>query len=306
MKIYTPKDFPLPFETAVTIGSFDGIHLGHKNLFRETFALSTELGVTPLLVSFDPHPRTVLFPEANFKLLTTFEEKLDLFFRLNIEHVAIIPFSVNMAKLTPDLFVEEYLVDSLKAKGVVIGFNFRFGRKREGDPEFLKRLGERFGFVVKTVDPVTVDHTTVSSTLIRQTIEKGDIEKANLFLGHRYFLIGKVIKGQGLGKKLGFPTANIEIPKNKLLPPSGVYAVWVYYQNQRFKGAMNIGVKPTFEQKELTVEVHLLGFNQELYGKQLKVEFVKKIRPERKFGSIEELKAQISKDCRLIDTILTD
>ena len=305
MKIYTPKDFPLPFETAITIGSFDGIHLGHKNLFKETVALSAELGVTPLLVSFDPHPRTVLFPEANFKLLTTFEEKLNLLSQLNIENIAIIPFSVNISQLTPDLFVQEYLVDQLRAKGVVIGFNFRFGRKREGDPGFLKTLGEKFGFVVRIVNPVMVDHTPVSSTLIRQTIEKGDIEKANHFLGHYYFLIGKVVKGQGIGKGLGFPTANIEVPKNKLLPPPGVYAVWVYYQNQKFKGAMNIGFRPTFDQKQLAIEVHILDFNQELYGKQIKVEFVKRVRAEKKFHSVEELKTQITQDCRLIEKCLT-
>lgn len=305
LKIYTPKSFPLPFETAITIGSFDGVHQGHKNLVRETLHLSSWLQVKPLVVFFDPHPRKVLFPEANFKLLTTFEEKLDIFSRFNID-VVIIPFSSLVAQLTADLFVEQYLVDALKAKGIVVGFNFRFGKNRKGDPDYLIKLGVKYGFTVKVLNPVVFDGVVLSSTYIRHLIEKGKMEEANKFLGHNYFMIGKVKRGRGVGKNLGFPTANLEIPQDKLLPPCGVYAVWVYHKDKKWKGAMNIGFRPTFKEKEFSVEVHVLNFNREIYEEKLKVEIVKKIREERKFSSLEELKTQIKKDCELIDKILED
>ncbi len=304
MKIYTPKDFPLDFETVITIGSFDGIHLGHKALFKEAEILAEELGVSPLIVSFDPHPRHVLFPEANFKLLTTLEEKLHLLSQLNIKQIALIPFTQSIAKLSPDLFVQEYIVDNLKAKGVVVGFNFRFGRNKKGNTEYLKNLGEKYNFIVKTVPPITIDDLTVSSTQIRYFIERGEIEKANKLLGHSYFIIGKVVKGKGRGELLGFPTANLEIPSFKLIPVPGVYAVWVYWKNQKFKGAMNIGTKPTFEDKELSVEIHIFDFNKNIYGETLKIELIKHIREEKKFYSLKELKDQIKKDCELIDKIL--
>lgn len=303
MKIYTPKDFPLFFETTVTIGSFDGVHQGHKNLIKETIALASFLQTKPLVVFFDPHPRKVLFPEANFKLLTTFEEKLEIFSKLNID-IVVVPFSRLVAQLTADLFIEQYLVDALKAKGVVVGFNFRFGKNRKGDPEYLIKSGEKYGFIVKVLNPVVFNGVILSSTYIRQLIEKGNIEEANKFLGHNYFFIGKVKKGRGIGKKIGFPTANLEVPQDKLLPPCGVYAVWVYYKDQKMKGAMNIGFRPTFEEKNLSIEVHILNFNQTIYEEKLKVEIVKKIRNEKKFNSLEDLKTQIEKDCKLIEDIL--
>ncbi len=305
MKIYTPKDFPLNFPTVITIGSFDGIHIGHKTLFKETINLSKKLNVTPVIVSFDPHPRLILFPEANFKLLTTLEEKIYLLSKQEIKNLVLIPFSLNVAQLSADLFVQEYIVDDLKAKAIVVGFNFRFGRNRKGDTAYLEKLGEKYNFVVKTVSPVVIDDLTVSSTVIRQLITRGEIEKANQLLGHPYFMIGKVVKGKGRGKNLGFPTANLEFPSSKLIPAPGVYAVWVYFKGKKFKGAMNIGTKPTFEDKELTVEVHIFDFKEEIYGETLEVEIIKRIREEKRFSSLEALKEQIQKDCILISQILS-
>jgi riboflavin kinase/FMN adenylyltransferase len=305
LKIYTPKDFPLNFPTVITIGSFDGIHIGHKTLFKETINLSKKLNVTPVIVSFDPHPRLILFPEANFKLLTTLEEKIYLLSKQEIKNLVLIPFSLNVAQLSADLFVQEYIVDDLKAKAIVVGFNFRFGRNRKGDTAYLEKLGEKYNFVVKTVSPVVIDDLTVSSTVIRQLITRGEIEKANQLLGHPYFMIGKVVKGKGRGKNLGFPTANLEFPSSKLIPAPGVYAVWVYFKGKKFKGAMNIGTKPTFEDKELTVEVHIFDFKEEIYGETLEVEIIKRIREEKRFSSLEALKEQIQKDCILISQILS-
>ncbi|BAU23595.1 riboflavin biosynthesis protein RibF [Caldimicrobium thiodismutans] len=306
MEIYSPKDFPLPFDTAITIGAFDGIHLGHRALFQETFKISELKGLVPLVVTFNPHPRKVIQPHLELKLLTTLEEKLELLEREGFSRVVVLPFTKALAEITADLFVEKYLVDYLRAKAVVIGFNFRFGRSRTGDTELLKNLGQKYGFQVTEVPPVKLEDKTISSTLIRETLKKGEVEKASKMLGRNYTLIGKVISGKGRGKKLGFPTANLLIPSEKLIPAQGVYAVWVYLDFQRFPGALNIGYNPTFDEKELSIEVHILDLNgdMDLYNQALKVEFVKFIRGEKKFSSIEELIQQISQDCQLIRKVL--
>lgn len=307
MKIYSPKDLPLPFETGITIGAFDGLHLGHKALFRETFKIAEIKGVTPLVVTFNPHPRKVIQPHLELKLLTTLEEKLELLEKEGFSEVVILPFTKALAEITADLFIEKYLVDYLKAKSVVIGFNFRFGRARAGDTELLRRLGQKYGFQVTEVPPVKYRDKIVSSTLIRETLKRGDVEGASRMLGRYYSLTGKVVQGRGRGKKLGFPTANLSISPEKLIPAQGVYAVWVYLNSQKIPGAMNIGYNPTFNEKELSVEVHLLDPSRkwELYHQTLKVEFVKFIRGEKKFSSVEELINQISQDCQIIQKILT-
>ena len=233
------------------------------------------------------------------------EDKIYLLSKQEIKNLVLIPFSFNVAQLSADLFVQEYIVDDLKAKAIVVGFNFRFGRNRKGDTAYLEKLGEKYNFVVKTVSPVVIDDLTVSSTVIRQLITRGEIEKANQLLGHPYFMIGKVVKGKGRGKNLGFPTANLEFPSSKLIPAPGVYAVWVYFKGKKFKGAMNIGTKPTIEDKELTVEVHIFDFKEEIYGETLEVEIIKRIREEKRFSSLEALKEQIQKDCAIISQVLS-
>jgi len=308
MKIYSLKDLPLPFESVVTIGAFDGIHQGHKALLRETLRLSTELSLEPVVVTFDPHPRKVLQPQVPFKLLTTLEEKLKLIEKEGLEKVVVIPFTKALAELSPDLFVERYLIDLLRVKGVVVGFNFRFGKERKGDGELLKNFGTKYGFQVKIVPPVIIDNQRVSSSYIRDLLSQGEVERASLFLGRPYFLRGKVIKGEGRGRGLGFPTANLEVSEEKLVPARGVYAVWVDLDKQKYKGALNIGFNPTFGGKKLSIEVHLLHFNhsQDLYGKIIQVDFIKYLRGEKKFSSIEDLIFQIRQDCQKVDELLTD
>ncbi len=304
MKIYTPKDLPLNFNSVITLGSFDGVHLGHQVLLKETKNLAESLGVKPLVVTFDPHPRQVLQPYSNFKLLTTLEEKLSLFLEYGFEEIFIIPFTKSLAEWSPELFVKEYIVDSFKAKGVVVGFNFRFGKQRRGDVGLLTYLSEKYNFTLKIVDPVFIDGVKVSSSLIRNLIEKGSIELANKFLGRAYFFIGEVIKGKGRGKFLGYPTANLSVSELKLIPLPGVYAVWVTLKGQKYKGAMNIGKNPTFDEKELSIEVYIFNFNSEIYGEKLKIELVSYIREEIKFSSPEALKLQIEQDCQKIRQIL--
>ncbi len=305
MKVYFPKDLPLNFNTTITIGSFDGVHLGHIALFEKTNQLAQQLKVEPLVVSFDPHPRNVLFPQSNFKLLTTLEEKLYLLSQIGIKNLAIIPFTKSLAEFSPELFIQDYIIDKFKAKGIVIGFDFRFGKERKGNAEYLKKLSEKYHFIVEIISPVVFDGIVVSSSLIRKFIENAQLEEANKLLGRPYFILGKVIKGKERGKLIGFPTANLEIHPLKLLPPAGVYAVWVIYKDKKFKGALNIGIRPTFDEKELSVEVHILNFNKDIYGEIIKIEFIKYIRNELKFSSIEDLKKQIKKDCELIDNILS-
>jgi riboflavin kinase/FMN adenylyltransferase len=304
LKIYTPKDFPLPFETVITIGSFDGIHLAHKALFEETKKLANLLNVKPVVVSFDPHPRTVLFPESNLKLLTTLEEKLYLLSLLEIENLVLIPFTKTLSELSHDLFVQEYIVDKIKAKGIIVGSNFRFGKFRKGDVDYLNKVAKKYNFIVKAIPSIMLNGVIISSSAIRNLIEKGNIESANELLGRPYLIMGKVIKGKGRGKEIGYPTANLEVSPLKLLPPSGVYAVWVILNGEKLKGALNIGKRPTFGEKEISIEVHIFNFNKNIYGKTLKIEIIKRIRDEKKFPSIENLKIQIEKDCKLIDEIL--
>ena len=306
MRLITPRDFPLNFSTVITIGSFDGIHLGHKALFKETVKLADELSAIPVVVSFDPHPRKVLFPEAHFKFLTTLEEKILLLQKEKIENLAFIPFTMEVANLSPEVFVQEYIVDGLRAKGVVVGFNFRFGKNRKGNTEFLRTLGEKYNFIVREVPPIQIDGHVVSSTFIRSLLEKGELDFANKMLGHFYFLTGKVIEGAGRGKKLGFPTANLELSSEKLIPAPGVYAVRVFLEQKIFLGVMNIGIKPTFLEKTLSIEVHIFNFYDNIYGRTLKVELVKYLREERKFSSAEELKKQIAEDCKIAKRVLKE
>lgn len=307
MKIFSLKNLPLPFETAITIGAFDGIHLGHKALIQETIKCAQNLKIKPALLTFDPHPRMVLQPHLNMKLLTTLEEKIELLKKEGIENLIILPFTKTLAELSPELFVEKYLVDLLKVQAVIVGFNFHFGRGRSGNTELLKKLGEKFGFSVNVLPPIKLEEKAVSSTLIRELLLKGEVERASRYLGRPYTLTGKVIKGKGRGHHLGFPTANLQIPKEKLIPAQGVYAVWAFLDGIKYKGALNIGFNPTFEEKTLSIEVHLLNYNskQLLYDKIIELHFVKRIRAEIKFNSIEELKDQIQKDCLFIQNILS-
>ncbi len=305
MKIYSLSDLPLPFSTVVAIGAFDGLHLGHLRLLEETKKLGEELFASPVILTFSPHPREVLRPQVPFYYLTLLDEKIETLSAFNFPYMVILPFTRSLAELTPDIFVEQYLVDYLKVKAVVVGYNFRFGRGRSGNAEFLLKMGEKYNFMVRIVEPVEIDGIRVSSSLIRELLLKGEVERANRLLGRPYSLKGRVILGKGRGRILGFPTANLEIPGKKLIPKEGVYAVWVSIDNKKFKGALNIGKNPTFEDKKLSIEVHILDFSEDLYNKIIKVDLIKYIRGEQKFPSVEQLVEQIKKDCQIVKEILS-
>ena len=306
MKIFSPEDLPLNLPSpVVTLGNFDGLHLGHQQLIRETQKLAQELSGTPMVVTFEPHPRLVLYPQAGFKLLTTFEERLQLMAELGVAAVLVLPFTRRLAQLPAEEFVEEYLLDGLRIKGLVVGFNYRFGRARAGDVELLQTLGEKYQFQTRVLPPYLLEGQVVSSSLIRELLGQGRVKEAARFLGRFYRLSGQVIPGHQRGQDLGFPTANLKVPEEKLIPASGVYAVKVKWQRHSFSGVMNIGYKPTFEERELSLEVHLLDFQGQLYGEELKVEFVEYLRPEKRFPSPAALKKQIELDCLRAKDILT-
>jgi riboflavin kinase/FMN adenylyltransferase len=305
MKIYSLSDLPLPFSTVITIGAFDGLHIGHLRLLEETKKIGEELLATPVMLTFSPHPREVLRPQVPFYYLTLLDEKIEILSALSFPCLVVLPFTRSLAELTPDIFVEQYLVDYLKVKAVVVGYNFRFGRGRSGDAEYLLKMGKKYDFMVRVVEPVEIDGIKISSSLIRELLLKGEVERANRLLGRPYSLKGRVITGKGRGRILGFPTANLEIPSKKLIPKEGVYAAWVGIENKRFMGALNIGKNPTFEDKKLSIEVHILDFSEDLYNKTIKVELIKYIRGEQKFPSVEKLVEQIKKDCQVVKEVLS-
>ncbi len=294
-------------ESALTVGTFDGVHLGHQSILSRLFELADRHGYRSTIVTFEPHPRKVLGKPGNASLglLTTIEEKLTLFESLGLEQIVIIPFTREFAAKSAEEFVKEILLERLRVKEMVIGHDHHFGRNREGTFEKLEQLGRKYGFRVYQVPPLEIDGQVVSSSAIRQLIVEGNMKMANKFLGRNYTLSGTVVHGDGRGKQIGFPTANLEVTDHdKLIPARGVYAVDVMLDSQFYRGMMNIGVRPTFDHDSLTLEVHLFNFNASIYGKTLAVKFKKYIRPEKKFSGIEALRKQLQQDkliCERLD-----
>ncbi len=290
--------------TSITVGSFDGIHLGHRQLIDRLLALAREHDLVSTVVTFEPHPKKVL-GKGDVHLLTDIEEKLELLQQLNIDQTLVIPFTREFARMDYRHFVRDILVERLNVREMVIGHDHHFGRNREGTFECLVELGKKWGFSVHQVGPFRVDGEVVSSSAIRRLILEGDVEKAARFLGRYYNLKGVVEKGDGRGRQLGFPTANIRFTQpDKILPPPGVYAVNVLLQGKEYKGMMNIGLRPTFNNNDaLTSEVHLFNFSGLIYGEAVNVFFKKFIRKEKKFSGIEELKQQLEKDKAICEKI---
>jgi riboflavin kinase/FMN adenylyltransferase len=289
---------PGPFSrTVVTVGNFDGVHLGHRSILARVCQRARELDCQPVALTFDPHPTKVLKPEGNLKLLTTPAQKVALLAAAGV-NVVVQPFTREFAAIPAREFVRDYFVERLKAREVVIGHDYRFGYKRQGNIELLQQMGQTLGFTVQVVWAVEVEDAVVSSSLIRAMLQLGKVKEANRLLGRAYGVAGRVVTGKGRGAKvLGVPTANL-VSENDLLPSCGIYAVWVIRNGngKRLPGVANIGTCPTFENQELTLEVHLLDFNGDLYGEVLQVEFVDRLREEQRFPSIEALAAQIRAD----------
>jgi riboflavin kinase / FMN adenylyltransferase len=290
---FTPVNNPV-----VTTGTFDGVHLGHRKILGHMRNIALKTRGETVILTFYPHPRTVLFPDdTGLKLLTTQEEKMKLLESQGVDHVIVVPFTKEFSRISSLDFVREILVSRLGTKKLVIGYNHHFGRNREGSFEHLKEFGPLYGFEVEEIPALDVDQIEVSSTKIRKALESGNIEMANAFLGYNYGLSGMVIEGTKTGRVLGFPTANLSIAeKFKLIPGNGVYAVKSIYKGKELLGMANIGIRPTFGGKTLQIEAHFFDFNDNLYGEEINLGFIKKIRDEKKFSSAEALKTRLEND----------
>jgi riboflavin kinase/FMN adenylyltransferase len=279
----------------LTLGNFDGVHLGHQAIFKKVVDRAVEIGGTSVAFTFEPHPLKVLAPERSPKLLNTFHGKMELFEAAGIEVVICANFTRGFADQNPEDFARDVLHKKIGVREVYVGYDYAFGKGREGSIESLKEMGKTYGFEVGVVDAVQVDGTVVSSSIIRDLISAGRVSEAVPFLGRRYSIQGEVVHGSHRGHSLGFPTANLRI-FNELLPAYGVYAVLATMGRRRFKGVASIGVRPTFDSGLVSVEVYLFDYAGDLYGKQITVSFVKRLRGEEKFRNAESLVHQIRKD----------
>ena len=297
MKVYNAlKDYN-NHPSVITIGTFDGVHLGHKKIIERLCEFGQNNQLNSLILTFFPHPRMVLNKDYNLKLLSTIEEKKTRLEALGIDALVIEPFTINFANLSAEDYVKTVLVDQLNAKHIIIGYDHRFGKNRTANIDDLKFYGSSLGFTVEEIPAEDIEAVSISSTKIRHALHEGLIEKANRYLGDHYTIQGIVVKGKGIGKSLNYPTANIKINSDlKLIPKHGVYIVKCLIDNKFCWGMMNIGVNPTFDNNELSIEVHFLDYDGDLYGNALNIELLKHLRNEKKFNSIENLKNQIALD----------
>lgn len=288
----------------VTIGNFDGVHLGHQFVFRRLIAEAHGAQRPAAVISFEPHPKMVLHPERRpFYLITSPEEKIRYISNLGIDALILIPFTLDYARTTAKEFIHDVLWEKLRIKKIIIGHDYTFGRGKEGNAAFLTASGNRLGFAVEVLGAFKIGDTTISSTKIRKAILAGEVRYAASLLGRPYNLAGEVISGHHRGVKLGFPTANIR-PNKELVPPIGVYAVYAILEGNRHHGVLNIGFNPTFADHELSIEVHLFDFNENIYGKTLDVLFVERLRDEIRFAGPGELIAQMHRDITQVRDIL--
>lgn len=284
----------------LTIGTFDGVHCGHQVILDRLKQIADNEGGETVLLTFDPHPRTVLFPEANgLKLLNTKKEKIDLLEKAGLDHLIIYPFTQRFSRLTSVEYVRDVLVNGVGVHKMVSGYDHHFGRNREGDLVRLRELAELYGFDVEEISAQTIDEVKISSTKIRNALMAGDVAKAARYLGYDYPLNGTVVKGNGLGRTIGFPTANIQVLDDlKLIPGDGVYAIEADLKGGKYQGMMNIGTRPTVNgnSSSTVVEAHLFGIDQNFYDENLNVRFVERIRNEVRFEDLNALKEQLEKD----------
>ncbi len=298
--IYTKCDIEKP---VIALGNFDGIHLGHQALIKETVRRAKQIDGTPVLFTFYPHPIKVIRNVDEPFLIQTFKEKAKIIKNLGIEILICARFTKEFASLDPEFFIKNILVDNLNVKVICVGHDYTFGKNGVGTVKNLKEYAVKYSFEVVVIPPVKVDGVVVSSTKIREFLKNGLISKANMFLGRPYTISGIVKEGDKRGVALGFPTANI-YPQNEILLPNGVYAAYAYIDSKRFKAAVNVGTNPTFKGKIKHIEVHLLNFSGNIYNKKIRVEFIEYIREERAFKSADALVKQIKKDINKIKQIL--
>ena len=299
MKVYHSIDqFPSNVNTVITIGTFDGLHKGHQYILKRLNEIAEKQAAESVLLTFFPHPRHVLFPEdQSLKLLNTIDEKIKELEKLGVQHFIIHEFTKEFSRLKSINFIRDTLVNKLNMKYMVVGYDHHFGRNREGSFDELNELSQLYYFELEEIPAQEAEDVTVSSTKIRNALLKGKVQKANALLGYNYILSGQVIHSKQLGRKIGFPTANIQIKNDrKLIPADGVYAVKVNVDNNKYYGMLNIGIKPTTENNNHQIEVHIFDFSEQIYGQEIYVELVKRIRDEKKFNDLNALQHQLKKD----------
>lgn len=299
MNIYHSLDSFQRLECAVvTSGTFDGLHIGHKKILTRLKEISTQSGGESVVLTFWPHPRLVVSEDSqDLQLLSTIEEKIELFSQMGIEHLAIVPFTRAFSELSSDDFIRQILVDKIGTKKLVIGYDHRFGRNREGSFEFLQKNASSYGFEVEEIPRQDIEDLAISSSRIRHSLLSGNVDDARHLLGRPYSITGIIVKGKQLGRTIGFPTANIHLQESyKLIPANGVYVINAYHQGAAYKGMLNVGVRPTVDGTFRTIEANLFDFNKEIYGEDLTVEFLHYLRPEQKFDGLDALIQQIKVD----------
>ncbi len=300
MKIHRDLNSFHAHNPVLTVGTFDGVHLGHRKIIDRMNELAARIGGESVIFTFDPHPRKVIAPEeTNLRLLTTQNEKIELFEQSGIDHLIIYPFTPEFAQLSYGEFVEQILIGQIHTKYLVVGYDHKFGKNRQGDFEFLKNSAGRLGFQIEKLDVLLMNESNVSSTKIREAIQHGNFEVANAFLGYPFTLHGSVVEGQKLGRKIQFPTANIDTSDpDKIVPGYGVYAVKVKVRDQIYLGMLNIGSRPTVNNNadHRSIEVNIFNFDLDIYAEFIEISFFRKLREEQKFSSIDELKNQLAKD----------
>ena len=298
MKIYRSiEDYNEVKRSVVTIGTFDGIHLGHKKILSRLIKSSKNKDLNSVVLTFFPHPRIILNKYNEVKMIDTLDEKIIHLNEIGIDSLVIHPFDKNFSLLSANQFIKDFLVDKLKIKHIIIGYDHRFGKGREASVTDLKNYADDYDFTVEEIKAQEIEKITVSSTKIRNSINQGDIKTTEKYLGRSFNLTGKIVKGDGLGKKINYPTANIFIEETyKIIPKDGVYLVETIIEDKLFNGMMNIGHRPTIGTNVKSIEVHLFNFNEDIYGQVISIKMISKIRDEKKFSSIQALKEQLVKD----------
>ena len=301
------NEFNCKKSTIITIGTFDGVHLGHQKILKKLNVEAENNGLESSVLTFFPHPRTVLNPDSSLKLINTIDERISLFKKSKIDNLIVHPFTKDFSELDSEDYVKNILVDQLKAKIVLIGYDHKFGKNRTADINNLKEYGIKYNFEVIEIKAEEINDIAISSTKIRNSIEEGDIQLTNSYLGYEFSFFGKVVKGNSIGKTLGFPTANIKIGTDlKLIPKNGVYLISTIINQKIIFGMMNIGIKPTTNENTKSIEVNLFDFNQDLYDTNITIYIKQFLREEIKFDSLNELKLQIEKDKITCNSIINN
>lgn len=294
---HSVSDFHSSAPKVVTVGVFDGVHLGHMEMLNRLIAYANQYDYETVVVTFEPHPKLVLPNQNELKLLHTLDEKLERFRLAGIDAVLVVPFTKEFAGISPHDFIKNILVDVIHAKHVITGYDHFFGQDRKGDYDLLSQMGMEYGFTVDELPMVSVVSQTVSSSSVRQTLLEGDVEKAEKMLGYPYSITGEVVTGNKIGRNIGYPTANLKpYSLNKLIPAQGVYTSLIEVDGKSWKGMTNIGFRPTLDAKNLTIETHIFDFDSDIYGAKITISFVHRLREEKRFSGLEALKMQLEMD----------